>query len=125
MKKEKASLTLDKARDLLEYSSSIGVTSTFLYILGLEDLETVEKYMNYFKKSINKFPIVQVFQDYTPEQERYRCDEAKDVEYYLKARIMMDEIFSGTELSPKLWECFRSLYHNKDNNVKVKKLEKC
>ena len=125
MKREKASLTLDKARDLLEYSSSIGVTSTFLYILGLEDLETVKKYMNYFKGSINKFPIVQVFQDYTPEQERYRCDEAKDVEYYLKARRMIDEIFIDTELSPKLWECFRSLYHAKDSDVRVRKLKKC
>lgn len=115
MKREKASLTLEKARDLLEYSSSIGVTSTFLYILGLENLETLEKYMNYFKESINKFPIVQVFQDYTPEQEKYRCKEAHDVEYYLRARQIMDEIFRDTELSPKLWECFRSLYHAKDN----------
>ena len=87
MKKEKASLTLEKARDLLQYSSSIGVTSTFLYILGLEDLETVEKYMNYFKGSINKFPIVQVFQDYTPEQENYRCEDAKKLDYYLKDDI--------------------------------------
>ena len=127
MKPVKSSLTLDKAKDLLEYSSSIGVTTTFLYILGLEELETVEKYMYYFKESINKFPIVQVFQDYTPEQEKYRCEEAKDVEYYLKARKMMDDIFSNTELSPKLWECFRSLYHAKDDKTKskVRKLEKC
>lgn len=124
MKKEKASLTLEKAKDLLQYSSSIGVTSTFLYILGLEDLETVEQYMNYFKDSINKFPIVQVFQDYTEEQEQYRCDEAKDIEYYLRARQIMDKTFQDTELSPKLWECFRSLYHKKDNDTKVRKLTK-
>lgn len=125
MKKEKASLTLEKAKELLSYSSSIGVTSTFLYILGLEDLETVKNYMYYFKESVNKFPIIQVFQDYTPEQEKYRCKDAKNIEYYLKARQMIDEIFSDTELSPKLWECFRSLYHAKDSNVKNRRLKKC
>ena len=125
IKKEKASLTLEKAKNLLKYSSSIGVTSTFLYILGLEDLDTVEKYMNYFKYSINKFPIVQVFQDYTPEQENYRCEEAKDIKYYLRARQIMDETFRDTELSPKLWECFRSLYHSKDSDVKSETLKKC
>ena len=81
--------------------------------------------MNYFKGSINKFPIVQVFQDYTLEQEKYRCEEGKNVEYYLKARKILDEIFSDTELSPKLWECFRSLYHAKDSDVRVRKLKKC
>lgn len=117
MKKEKASLTLEKAWELLSYSSSIGVTSTFLYILGLEDLDTLRKYMEYFKDSINKFPIVQVFQDYTSHQEAYRCSEAHDVSYYLKARQIIDEIFRDSDLSPKLWECFRSLYHEKDKGI--------
>ena len=73
--------------------------------------------MEYFKGSINKFPIVQVFQDYTPYQENYRCPEAKDVSYYLKARQIIDEIFRDSDLSPKLWECFRSLYHDSDKSM--------
>ena len=74
MRPEKASLTIDKAKELLEYCSSLGLTTTFLYILGLEDLETIEHYFNYLKGSINKFPIIQVFQNYTPYQEMYkRC----------------------------------------------------
>lgn len=114
MRKEKADLTLDKCKKLLEYTSSIGITSTFLYILGLEDLETVKKYMAYFKDSVNKFPIIQVFQDYTKEQENYRVEEAKDVEYYLKARKIVSEIFDDSNLSPKAWECFRSLHFDEE-----------
>jgi hypothetical protein len=108
---EKASLTIDKAKELLEYCSSLGLTTTFLYILGLEDLETIEHYFNYLKGSINKFPIIQVFQNYTPYQEMYRCEEAKDVEFYIKARMIIDDIFKNKEeMKPKTWECFRSLY---------------
>lgn len=111
MRPEKASLTLEKAKDLLAYSKSLGITSTFLYILGLEPLDVVTKYFNYFKDSINKYPIVQVFQDYTKEQEQYRCMEAKNIEYYLKARKEIEGILANSSLNPKLWECYRSLYY--------------
>lgn len=123
MRPEKASLTLDKAKELLEYSSSIGITSTFLYILGLESLEAVEHNFNYFKNSINKFPIIQVFQDYTPQQEQYRAKEAKDVRYYLEAKKIINNIFKEKKLHPELWECFRSLYFDdkKEGIVKCKK----
>ena len=76
----------------------------------MENLEVVAKYFNYFKDSINKFPIVQVFQDYTLEQEAYRVKEAKDIEYYLKAKAMLNAIFESSNLRPKDWENFRSLY---------------
>lgn len=127
MKPEKSSLTIDKAKDLLEYCSSLGLTTTFLYILGLENLETIEYYFNYLKGSINKFPIIQVFQNYTPNQEMYRCEEAKDVEFYIKARKVIDEIFKDKEeMKPKTWECFRSLYFDdKEKNggkVRCKKM---
>lgn len=111
MRPEKASLTIDKAKELLEYCSSLGITTTFLYILGLENLETIEYYFNYLKDSINKFPIIQVFQNYTSNQEMYRCDEAKEIEFYIKSRQIIDDIFKNDEeMKPKTWECFRSLY---------------
>ncbi len=117
MRPEKAGLTIPKAKELLEYTSSLGITSTFLYILGLEDLKTVETYFTYFKDSINKFPIVQVFQDYTPYQEVYRVPEAKDVRYYLEAKRIINNIFKDKKYRPELWECYRSLYF--DDGVKA------
>ena len=116
MKSEKANISMEEIKNLLNYTSSIGITSTFLYILGLEDLETVKKYMNYFKDSVNKYPIIQVFQNYTPYQENYRCKEAKDIEYYFKARSIIEETFKNTNLSPKSWENFRGLHL--DNKTK-------
>lgn len=115
MRPEKASLSIENAKDLLTYCSSLGITTTFLYILGLENLDTVKYYFNYLKDSINKFPIVQVFQNYTPIQESYRCEEGKDVEYYIKARKIIDDIFEKQNMNPKIWECFRSLYFDKND----------
>lgn len=125
MRREKAELTLPKAKDLLNYCSSLGITTTFLYILGLEDLETIKCYFNYFKDSINKFPIVQVYQNYTEEQENYRCEEGKNIEYYINAREIIEEIYKSKNLNPKLWECFRSLYYeDKDKKGLVRCLKK-
>lgn len=124
MRPEKASLTIPKAKDLLSYTKSLGITSTFLYILGLEDIDTVEKYFSYLKDSVNKFPIVQVFQDYTKDQEKYRVSEAKDIRYYLEARKRINDIFKDTNLNPEYWECFRSLYfddHKEAGLIRCKK----
>ena len=124
MRPEKASLSLEEMKYLLEYCSSIGVTNTFLYILGLENLDTIDYYFNYFKDSINKFPIVQVFQNYTAMQEQYRCAEASDVEYYLKAKEIINDIFKEKYFNPKLWECFRSLYFDNDKKMELIKCKK-
>ena len=123
MRPEKANLSISDAKELLSYCTSLGMTTTFLYILGLEDLETIKLYFNFLKDSINKFPIIQVFQNYTVDQELYRCEEAKDVEFYIKARKIIDKIFEDKNMSPKAWECFRSLYF--ENSEKEHKKIKC
>lgn len=113
MRPEKASLSIEDAKRLLEYCSSLGITTTFLYILGLEDIGTIKKYFEFLMPSINKFPIVQIYQNYTPSQEKYRHPDAKGVEYYLKSRQIIDQIFKDSELKPKMWENFRGLYYEK------------
>lgn len=120
MRAEKANLTIEKAKELLSYCTSLGITTTFLYILGLEDLKTIEKYFHYLSQSINKFPIVQVFQNYTIAQENYRCEQAKTIEYYLQAKKIISKTFN--DMQPKLWECFRGLYSDEDITKKEMKL---
>jgi len=123
MKPEKASLTLDCAKELLNYCKDLNIDSTFLYILGLENLEIFKKYLLFFRDSINKFPIIQVFQNYTIDQEKYRCCESLDMRYFLDAKRIVEDVFKDTTLVPKLWECYRSLYYS-DKDVKVRCLTK-
>lgn len=121
MKKEKASLSLEQAKEILSYCKALKAQSTFLYILGLEDYEVMKKYFTYFKESINKFPIVQIFQNYEKIHESYRTNAAKEIEYYLKARELINDTFKDIEYKREEWECYRSLYYNNENG----KFKKC
>ena len=121
MKKEKASLSLKQAKEILSYCKLQKVQSTFLYILGLEDYEVMKKYFMYFKECINKFPIVQIFQNYEKFHELYRTKEAKEIEYYLKARQLINDTFNNIEHKREEWECYRSLYYNDE----IRKVKKC
>lgn len=122
MRKEKANLTLELSKEFLRKAGDLGFESTFLYILGLEELKIVKKYMEYMKDSVNKFPIVQIYQNYTRSQEDYRCKEAKNLEYYLKARKMLEEIFYEEYFSPESWENYRSLYYTEFKGNPYKKV---
>lgn len=118
MRPEKASLTFDSTIKLLDTAVSLGFTASILYILGLEDLDIVIDYFTKLVPHVNKFPDVQIYQDYTPEQESYRCEDAKDFRYYLKARKFFEEAFAPTTLKPRSWENYRSLYYTSFNHEK-------
>ena len=118
MRPEKASLTFDNTIKLLNTAKSLGFTTSILYILGLENLDIVIEYFTKLVPHINKFPDVQIYQDYTPEQENYRCEDAKDFKYYLKARKFFEDTFASTTLKPRSWENYRSLYYTQFNHEK-------
>lgn len=120
MRPEKANLNLEKTIELLDKSINYGFDSTFLYILGLEDLNTFKEYLNYLAPHVNKFPLVQIFQDYNKNQENYRIDEAKNIDYYLIARKILEDTFDNKDFKPESWENYRSLYYTKYKNKPYK-----
>lgn len=115
MREEKARLTLNLSKELMQYGIKLGFECTFLYILGLENLDIFEKYMNYMKESINKLPLVQIFQNYVMLHEKCRCDESLDIEYFLKARKILENIFKDKYM-PYNYENYRSLFYTMYNN---------
>lgn len=121
MRPEKARMTLELSKKFLNYAKELGFGANFLYILGLEELDIFKKYMEYMKDSVNKFPQVQIYQNYTKIQESYRCQEALNFEYYLKARKILEEIFSDTNITPYSWENYRSLFYTEYNHKKYVK----
>lgn len=109
MRADKASLNLEKTIDLIERSTKLGFDTTILYILGLEQLSDFETNMRLLSKNMNKYPLVQIYQNYVADQEVYRIPEAKGVEYYLQARQILENIFDKDELKPESWENYRGL----------------
>ncbi len=112
MRNEKASLSKEKSIELLDKARELGFATNILYILGLDELNVFEENMRLFAPHFNRFPVVQVMQNYLASQEQYRVkDAAEDVEYYLKARKVLEDIFKDTDLRPRTWENYRSVFY--------------
>ena len=60
---------------------------------------------------MNHFPVVNLFQVYSPEQALLRPNEANRIEYYLTARKILEEMYANSNLRPELWENYRPLWY--------------
>ncbi len=108
LKTKKAAVTLDTGRDILNKAKSIGIETSFLYILGLDSIERMSEEFNKYLPVLTRHPLVNLLQAYTPEQESLRFPEANNLEYYIKARKEIEQIMKPTGLVPMLWDNYRS-----------------
>lgn len=116
MRNEKSSVSLEQTIELLDEAKENGFAANILYILGIDNLDSFKKNFEKLSKHFNRFPVVQVMQNYTKQQENYRIEDAKNIEYYLKARKILEDMFKETELKPRSWENYRSLFYTQYNH---------
>ena len=116
MRKEKGALELSDIHVLLRRSLLYGFSTNYLYICGLDELNTLKDGVIMLSDCINRLPIFQVMQNYEERHEELRVEEAKGVEYYLEARKIVEEVFLNTNLKPRSWENYRSLFYNTYQN---------
>jgi hypothetical protein len=119
LRHHKANITIPEAKKILKSSIDKGFNTTILYILGLDPLEVVMKKFKELYSYMNRFPIINLFQNYLPEQEPLRIPEAKNIEYYLKARKELEKIFQNSNLKPRPWENYRPLWYLIFNNKEI------
>lgn len=114
LKDVKRELSLDTIKNLLTFANKMDIRTNFSYIVGLESLETIKKGFYNFLPYINSFPIVNTLQVHQG-QERLglRHCEAEKIDYYIKARKIIENIFMKTNLRPRPWENYRSLWYLK------------
>jgi len=108
MKKQKSSLELDEARKILETAKDLGAQSSFLYIAGIDPFPVIERELPRFAEVVTRFPQLQTYQLYTPDQIIYRNTEAKSLEYYLKIRKLAEEVWPN--LRPITFHNYRGLW---------------
>jgi hypothetical protein len=116
LKSPKAAITAPKAMEILAYAKAKGVKATILCILGLDPSDIFIKELGQLATFVNRFPIINIFQNYAPEHESLRIAEAKDLGYYLQTRQKVEEIFAASSLKPRPWENYRGLWHLSFNN---------
>lgn len=108
MKPEKASLDLNMGRNLLEYAKNIGIETTFLYVLGLDSIESIDIEFERYLPTLTRHPVINLMQNYSSEQDAYRNENAHSLEYYVKARESIERVFEKSDLRPRIWENYRS-----------------
>lgn len=111
LKETKSKVTLDHIKEILFLSLKRGFYTNILYILGLDPLEISITTFSKFAPYMNRIPIINLMQNYLPEQEGLKDPQARNIEYYLKARKGLEKIFKPTGLRPNSWENYRPLWY--------------
>lgn len=111
LKSNKAKITIEKYIELIKQCTSLGFITNIIYILGLDPLDDVIKNMQLFSKYTNYFPSINIFQVHNGQDKSLCCDEYDKLEYILKARKKIEEIYINTNLRPSSWECYRPLWY--------------
>jgi len=114
--KSKSLMTIDTARNTLLLAKQKGIETTFAYIAGIDSVSEMKKGFEILKDSITRFPVINIYQIQTPGQLSIMDQEAKELEYYVKSRKIIENVFEGTDLTPKKWENYRPLWYKTFKN---------
>ncbi len=102
-------LELNQIKELMEESIKLNIKTNFSYILGLDSFDEFKQGMSILKNYVNTFPIISLYQT-NNIRKQFRNQEANVIEYYLKSRKYLEELFTDTKLKPNSWNNYRSLW---------------
>jgi hypothetical protein len=120
MRDEKASLKMKDIQDILYRSLKHNFSTKYLYIVGLDDLNTMRYGVESLEKYVNRIPLFQIMQNYVKEHENQRAPDARDISYYLEARKMIETIFNSSNFKPRSWENYRGLFYTTYKNEELR-----
>jgi hypothetical protein len=112
LKDTKASLTLERAGEILEDCRDLDILADFTYVAGLDSYDTAVRGVGYLAGSVGTFPRIQVYQAHNDYMRRARHRQAEDLTYYLDLRTELETVFAPTGLAPRSWENYRPLWYS-------------
>lgn len=110
--RHKAKTTLEEIEATLRASCDMGYRTTYAYVAGLDPLDDTRRWAERLAPIVSRFPIVNIYQMQTPEQEEALATGADELSYYLAARQIFEDIFLPTRLRPSNWENYRSPWYH-------------
>lgn len=111
LKASKAALVASEMPGVLSRALAAGHGTSFTYIVGLDDLEALHAGVGRLAPYVTEFPNFQVYQSHNSVMAGLRTPGAQDLEHYLQARVLIEEIMGPTGLRPTAWECYRPLWY--------------
>ncbi|MFD9562573.1 hypothetical protein [Streptomyces sp. NPDC059994] len=111
LKASKAALVTSEMPGLLRRALAAGHGTSFTYIVGLDGLEELCKGVGALAPYVTEFPNFQVYQAHNSVMAGLRAPGAQDLEHYLQARVVIEDLMGPTGLRPAAWECYRPLWY--------------
>lgn len=111
LSKIKSELSLEDFYASMSTAESYGIETTFAYIAGVDGLSAIAENFNYFFNVCTRFPVVNIFQIQTNLQAQALHSDARTLEYYIQARLIMEEAFKDSDMRPRRWENYRPLWY--------------
>ncbi|MFI1868561.1 hypothetical protein [Streptomyces jumonjinensis] len=111
LKASKARLAVQEMPEVLERALSAGHGTSFTYVVGLDNLDSLRSGVSALTPLVTEFPNFQVYQAHNSVMAGLRTAGAGDLEYYLRAREVIEEITGPSGLRPTAWECYRPLWY--------------
>jgi hypothetical protein len=111
LKESKAKLGPVEMVRVLGDAVAAGVRTDITYIVGLDPLDVAARQLAEFVPVTTTFPRFQVYQSHTPMMDVFLADGAHELDYYLAARRMIEELYGPTGLRPQPWENYRPLWY--------------
>lgn len=112
LKDTKASLTLERAGEIMENCRELDILVDFTYVAGLDSYATSLSGISYLGSRMSTFPRIQVFQAHNDYMRRARHRQAEDLRYYLELRNALESVLAPTSLRPRSWENYRPLWYS-------------
>lgn len=113
LRHHKASISLKRAKEILDLAKDKDFGTHFSYILGLEPLDLVITKMKEFSAYINRLPVINLFQPHTLHQKKLLHPEALNLDYFLDARKDLEKLFVPFKFIPRTWGNYRCLWYLK------------
>ncbi|MGI5401431.1 hypothetical protein ACQEVG_18705 [Streptomyces sp. CA-135486] len=113
LKDTKASLTLERAAEIMEDCRDLDIMADFTYVAGLDSYDKAVDGIAYLAPHVGTFPRIQVYQAHNDYMRRARHREAEDLSYYMKLRTELEAVFAPTGLAPRSWENYRPLWYSR------------
>jgi hypothetical protein len=96
LKASKAELTASQMPVLLRGAKDAGLDTSYTYIVGLDDRDTMRRGVAGLVPHITEFPNFQVYQAHNSIMAGFRVPEADGLEFYLRSRVLLEELVGPT-----------------------------
>lgn len=111
LKASKAAVSVSDLVHVLQRALAAGHSTSFTYIAGLDDLDALWNGMEALAPYVTEFPNIQVYQAHNSIMAGLRAPGAQSLEFYLRARKIVEDVLAPSGLRPATWECYRPLWY--------------